>query len=957
MNTKQFLRTFIVCLLIAFSVLPAKAAEETHFSLWVGESVTLTSRDIDVPFGWDNVLVTGKLWSYVGDADEYLSMTTGQWPASNDVTLKKFFTGTKRVKCKVSYYFTRVRAGQVDYSDMKTQDQYFYIECNTVDVTLYPENMELTIGESRALQYKFSPSTSQPTATVSFTSSNPKVAEVDFAGNVYAVSTGSATITAKTNFATTATCQVKVSPIHATSIALNHDALTLYAGEKATLTATVMPGNATEKSVSWASSDDKVAKVSQKGEVTAVGTGRAQVTATTKDGSKLTAACNVTVSARAESLTFDVGKKTIGIGETFMLVPVVKPEGASPRLTWKSSDPAVAYVDANGRVEGFKTGTADITATTTDGSNLTATCRVTVIRYATSIALNHDELTLYAGDKATLTATVEPGNATDKSVSWASSDEKVVKVSQTGEVTAIGTGHAQVTATTRDGSKLTATCNITVNARAESLTLNVEEKTISIGETFTLMPNVQPEGASPRLIWESSDPAVAHVDENGHVEGLTSGMADITATTSDGSNLTATCRITVIRYVSSIELNEDEMTLFAGETKKLTATVSPMDATNRTLAWTSTDETVATVKNGTVTAQSKGNASIIATSTDGSNIQAVCHVTVNIQTESLTFDVGEKTIGIGETFILVPVVKPEGTSPRLTWKSSDPAVAYVDGNGRVEGFKTGTADITATTTDGSDLTATCRVTVIRYVSSIGLNEDEMSLFAGESRTLTATVNPTDATNRKLAWTSTDEAVTTVKDGTVTARGNGSATVVATSTDGSNIQAVCRVTVTTPVGSIELSETQMEMRPGDFKVLTATVLPESASDNTLAWSSSAPEVADVQSGIILAYSNGTALITAAATDGSGVEATCEVTVSNTVGIKGVQTAPQVAVKGRTITIAGVADGTVCKIFRTDGTEVYSGTARDGSISYTAEADGTYIVAADSHSCKVLVVGNE
>ena len=624
MNTKQFLRTFIVCLLIAFSVLPAKAAEETHFSLWVGESVTLTSRDIDVPFGWDNVLVTGKLWSYVGDADEYLSMTTGQWPASNDVTLKKFFTGTKRVKCKVSYYFTRVRAGQVDYSDMKTQDQYFYIECNTVDVTLYPENMELTIGESRALQYKFSPSTSQPTATVSFTSSNPKVAEVDFAGNVYAVSTGSATITAKTNFATTATCQVKVSPIHATSIALNHDALTLYAGEKATLTATVMPGNATEKSVSWASSDDKVAKVSQKGEVTAVGTGRAQVTATTKDGSKLTAACNVTVSARAESLTFDVGKKTIGIGETFMLVPVVKPEGASPRLTWKSSDPAVAYVDANGRVEGFKTGTADVTATTTDGSNLTATCRVTVIK---------------------------------------------------------------------------------------------------------------------------------------------------------------------------------------------------------------------------------------------------------------------------------------------------------------------------------------------YVSSISLSESEISLFAGETIKLTATVNPTDATHRKLAWTSTDEAVATVEDGTVTARGNGSALIVATSTDGSSIEAICHVTVTTPVSSIALSETQIEMRPGDFKVLTATVLPESASDKTLTWTSSAPAVADVQNGIVLAYSNGTALVTAAATDGSGTTATCKVTVSNTVGIDGVQAAPQVAVNGRHITIQGIAAGTVCKIYRSNGTEVYSGTARDGRLTYTAKADGVYIVATGNRSCKVLVGGNK
>ena len=953
MNAKQHFRVLLAALLAFLSFASATAANQKHFSLWVGEKVNLRTNDISVPFGWDSVLPIGYVWDFVGDADEYIGMMTGEWTNINEITLNKFFTGTKRIKCTTSYYYYRLNAGKQELSDFKKKVDYFYIECNTVGVSLYPEQMELTLGESRALQYKFSPATSQPAATVSFTSSNPKVAEVDFEGNVYAVGRGSATITAKTNFETTATCQVKVNPIRATSITLNHNELTLYAGDKATLTATIKPGNTTDKSVNWASNNEKVVKVNQKGELTAVGTGRAQVSATTRDGSKLTAVCNVTVNARAESLTFDVREKTIGIGETFILVPTVKPEGASPRLTWKSTDPAVAYVDGNGRVEGFKTGTADITATTTDGSNLTTTCHVTVVKYATSIALNHDELTLYTGEKATLTASVKPNDATNKSVSWASSDDKVVKVSQTGEITAIGTGSAQVTATTCDGSKLTDACNVTVNARAESLTLDVEEKTISIGETFTLVPNIKPEEASPRLTWESSDPAVAHVDENGHVEGITSGTADITATTTDGSNLTATCRVTVIKYVSSIELDEDEMTLFPGETKKITATVIPMDATNRTLAWTSTDEAVATVEDGTITARGKGSASIIATSTDGSNIQAVCHVTVTAQTESLTFDIEEKTIGIGETFMLVPVVKPEGASPQLTWKSSDPAVAYVDGNGRVEGFKTGTATITATTTDGTDLSDTCRVTVIRYVSSIELNEDEITLLAGETKKLTATVNPTDATHRSLSWTSTAPDVATVDDGTVTARSNGSATIVAASTDGSHIQAVCRVTVKTPVSSILLSETQLEMRPGDFKVLNATVMPESASDKTLTWTSSAPDVADVQNGIVLAYSNGNADITATAADGSGTTATCKVTVTNTVGIDDLSVRPQVAAKGNVIVVSGIPSGSVCKIFRSNGTEVYRGKGRNGHLTYTTSDEDIYIVHIGRRTYKLLV----
>ena len=92
-------------------------------------------------------------------------------------------------------------------------------------------------------------------------------------------------------------------------------------------------------------------------------------------------------------------------------------------------------------------------------------------------------------------------------------------------------------------------------------------------------------------------------------------------------------------------------------------------------------------------------------------------------------------------------------------------------------------------------------------------------------------------------------------------------------------------------------------------------------------------------------------------GAGVTATCKVTVSNTVGIDDVQATPQVSVKGRHIMINGIADGTVCKIYRSNGTEVYSGHARNGSITCTADADGTYIVAAGSHSCKVLIAGNE
>lgn len=247
--------------------------------------------------GYEEVITTGFYWSLPSSSKGYISITTqaGSGASTNMIRLDKFFTGEKYVTCKISYYGIRYfLTGGYQQSETRTTVQTFVVKCNTVGVSLYPEEMELNIGESKALQYKFSPATSQPAATVSFSSSNPKVAEVDFVGNVHAVGVGEATITAKTNFETTATCQVKVNPVLATSIALDHDEMALFVGEKASLTATVLPGNTTNKSIQWNSDNDDVVQVSQKGELTAVGTGRAQVSASTRDGSKLTAHCNIT---------------------------------------------------------------------------------------------------------------------------------------------------------------------------------------------------------------------------------------------------------------------------------------------------------------------------------------------------------------------------------------------------------------------------------------------------------------------------------------------------------------------------------------------------------------------------------------------------------------------------------------------------------------------------------------
>ena len=256
-------------------------------------------------------------------------------------------------------------------------------------------------------------------------------------------------------------------------IDLNEDVVDLSEGEMLQLIATVLPDDATNKAVTWDSSDEAVATVDQNGLVTAVGAGIATITATTVDGSELRASCTVTVVPNfvlATSITLNQTSAHMIEGETVQLTATVLPEDATDKsVTWTSSDVAVATVDQNGLVTAVGAGVATIIATTVDVSNLTASCTVTVepnVVLATSIELNQTSANVNEGETLQLTATVMPEDATDKTVTWASSDETVATVDQNGLVTAVAAGTATITASTIDGSDLSASCEVTVNGIA-----------------------------------------------------------------------------------------------------------------------------------------------------------------------------------------------------------------------------------------------------------------------------------------------------------------------------------------------------------------------------------------------------------------------------------------------------------------------------------------------------------
>lgn len=341
-------------------------------------------------------------------------------------------------------------------------------------VTMDPETLALAPDETATITAIVGPAADGETPaaaqTVEWESSDETKATVDQNGAVTAVADGTAAITATTPNGkvgtTTVTVRTLVSEItlDKTEVTLKLDADDA-AAAKIKLNATVKPDEATDDTVEWTSSDEAIATVDDEGNVTAVAVGTTTITVEAKDGSGKKAECVVHVVIPVKSVALeDDFALFIGEGKK-MAAPTILPADATDKtVVWKTSDASVVSVDQNGNIDTYKVGKATITVTTNDGRK-EATCEVTVKPIkVTGVTLDKDVLTLTEGDKALLVATVAPANATDKAVTWTSSDVKVATVAN-GMVTAVKEGTVKITVTTKDGS-IKETCAVTIKAKA-----------------------------------------------------------------------------------------------------------------------------------------------------------------------------------------------------------------------------------------------------------------------------------------------------------------------------------------------------------------------------------------------------------------------------------------------------------------------------------------------------------
>ena len=742
-------------------------------------------------------------------------------------------------------------------------------------VELNKSSLVMMVGDEFTLTATVKPADATE-KTVSWRSTDETIVSVNN-GRLKALKAGNATITAMAG-GKAESCMVKVEPrtVAVSSVELDQKTLEMKEGDEVTLTATVKPDDASDKTVTWSTSDAAVATVTG-GKVKALKPGNVTITAAA--GGK-SAQCAVTVQAKVvpvTSVTLDKTTLTLTEGDETTLTATVKPDDATDKtVTWTSSDATVATV-TDGKVKALKAGTATITAKAGDK---TATCTVTVkakVVPVTSVTLDKTTLTLTEGDETTLTATVKPDNATDKTVTWTTSDATVATVTD-GKVNAIKAGTATITA--KAGDK-TATCTVTVKAKVipvTSMWLDKSELELTEGDEAVLTATVMPENATDKTVtWISSNTSIATVMD-GKVKAIKAGTATITAKAGEKS---AKCTVTVLPSfiaVTSVTLDRTTLGLVEGDQAVLTATVSPDNATDPTVTWTTSNASIATVEDGMVTAVKAGTATITAKAGDKT---AKCTVTVTaafVPVTSVTLSKTTLEMTEGDETTLTATVKPDNaTDKTVTWTSSDASVATVT-DGQVKALKAGTAVITA---KAGEKTATCSVTVTAKfipVESITLDKTTLSLVEGDDATLIATVLPDNATDKTVTWTTSDASVATVADGKVKALKPGTTTITAKAGDKT---ASCTVTVAAkviPVTSIWLDHSEMELTEGDEAILTATVKPDNATDKTVTWTSSDPSVATVTDGKVKALKPGTATITAKAGDKS---AKCTVTVKERV----------------------------------------------------------------------------
>ena len=558
----------------------------------------------------------------------------------------------------------------------------------TLDVE--QQALQMAKNEEVTLTPTITPSNTTESKAITWESDNNQVASVDEYGKVTAHKPGEATITGTLENGMHVDCIVTVitaidsftiSPATATLDLSDDNNKTI------TLTTTILPADAEEdKTITWESDDTSVATVDN-GVVTAVGNGTTTITGTLPND--MQASMTVTVITPISSFTVDNGTyHELTIGQTHIIESTIDPDGTSESkvIAWESSNTAAATVDG-GVVTAVNYGTTTITGTLENNMSIEVTIKV--IKPIDNIYLSQSSLSLKYGvsgqNQATLTVYIYPEDTDEsKEVTWASTNSNVVSVtpSQDGNsatITAVDKGNATISATLPNG--MSAECIVAVSKPITSFTLNNETPiTLQKKQTVTLATTILPADTSETktISWSSNATQVATVNSSGKVTAVKGGTAVITGRLQN--NMTVTATINVVVPVTKVSIGAPNIEILPDEVKTLKVTITPSDTTeDKTVTWATSNSSVVTVDNGTITGHNLGTATITATLPSGKSGTTTVTVTLTPSTrmrgdidDDGDVDINDVILGLKKIFKYVETL------------DSDYAAADIDNNGRIE---------------------------------------------------------------------------------------------------------------------------------------------------------------------------------------------------------------------------------------------------------------------------------
>jgi len=534
---------------------------------------------------------------------------------------------------------------------------------------------------------------------VKWSTGSKKVAKVSSKGKVTAKKAGSTTIKAKVG-KKTYKCKVSVKKVPK----LSKTSTSIYVGKSTTLKLSGTKIGAT----TWSTSNKKIATVNNSGKVVGVKKGTAYIYA--KIGGK-TLKCKVTVKAvpivPVKYIFMKPVISSIYVGQTLKYdKPTVSPSNATYTTPkWSSSNPKIATVDQNGVAKGVSAGSVDIIVEI-GGKKESALLFVDPEK----VVLNVDKSELYVGETVQMKASIDPGVVPGKVITWRSADPSVATVDQNGLVTAVSKGSVNIYAGVdgRENGK-------SIKVKAPKVELDDYTLSLYEGDTYTEGYYIEQGDFKNPCEWTSDNEDVATVDQNGNITAVSSGKAKITLTCAGGSDY---MYVTVKKLTAtSISIAQSSVNMMIGDTEALAVTVKPEQYPVSSLEWTSSNESVATVENGVVTAHSKGTAYIYAKA-DGKSDYCIVKVS-GIDVTSLTFDDTSATLYEGEQFKINATISPSNaTAQDITWKSSNTRIATVE-DGVVTAHEEGRTTITGVVGGKS---ATCSVTVIGKTVTLGKGE-------------------------------------------------------------------------------------------------------------------------------------------------------------------------------------------------------------------------------------------